>query len=111
MGSSRCPRSTRIASWMALGRPRSMMASSAARTQPDEGQVGGPAVLLDDLVGDADQRPLQGRFVEHLGLFPGLHGQKKDPLSGVGRDARDAFKLFMSSPCEPRRVHLKELSA
>src|SRR2546427_94978 len=41
----------------------------ATGAEADEGEVGGAAVLLEDLVGDAGEGPVERRFVENLGLL------------------------------------------
>ena len=41
----------------------------AAGAEADEGDVLGTAGLFEDLVGDAGQRAVEGRRVEHFGLF------------------------------------------
>ena len=41
----------------------------ASRAEADEGDVLRAAVLFQDLVGDAGQRAVEGRGVEHFGLF------------------------------------------
>src|SRR3989441_4542324 len=41
----------------------------ASGAQADEGDIRGPTILLEDLVGDAGQGPVERRFVENLGLL------------------------------------------
>src|SRR4030066_249 len=97
MGSSRCPRSIRTASWMFIGRPQAIRASLPARigapgADPGEPDVFRPLVFLENLVGDAGDDPIHSLGVHdqlpsallHLscplwsvGLFTA--GQKKTP--------------------------------
>src|SRR5439155_10402333 len=60
--------------------------------QADEREVLGPVVLLEDLVGDAGQRAIEGRLVEDFGLFAELRRAtahrrslraSRGPLKGV----------------------------
>ena len=50
----------------------------------DQGDVFHPARLLDDLVGDAGERPVQRGLVEDLRLLPEGHGHEKSPGWGWG---------------------------
>src|SRR5439155_772772 len=66
----------------------------AARAEADEGELGGATVLLEDLVGDAGESPVERRLVEYLGLLaePRCRGAQllslrtsRGPLKGKAR--------------------------
>ena len=48
----------------------------AARLDPDQRHILHALRLLHDLVGDARQRPVQSRVIEHLGLLPVGHARQ-----------------------------------
>src|SRR4030095_13275041 len=92
----------------ARGTPRVLMAT--------RGTALAPAGLLDDLVGDAGQGPVQGGVVEDLRLLPEGHGHEKSPGRGGGSGVVFSWSLqpsfdpqnAIASPCRPRRARLKE---
>jgi len=75
-----------------------------------QGHVLAAAGLLDDLVGDAGEGPVEPGLVEDLRLLPRAHavpGQKKCPGRGGGVQVLFRYGI-VSAPCRPRRARLKE---
>src|SRR5258707_10760421 len=67
----------------------------------DQGHALAPAGLLDDLMGDAGEGPVEPGLVEHLGLLARAHeglGQKKCPSRGGGPHRRFGYRIVRSLP-------------
>src|SRR5207244_7415298 len=83
----------------------------ATGAQADEREVGGAAVLLEDLVGNAGEGPVERRFVENLGLlsearYGGSHllslRASRGPLKGKARTTTVTLHAGVRR-CQPPR--------
>ena len=106
MGSSRCPRSTRTASWTRSGRPRSATASSAARIVRPVNRTSSTRTTVRPLIDSGtDVTPIRGlgAAVEIVPIQPDIEHPDGDSLTfDIDELSVDSLRQWNSSGVNPK---------